>query len=350
MDSMNRDGASRAFRRGVMAATAATAAGWIGARAMRTSATPELPAALAAERRETVRRAGRLSYYAAGSGTPLLLVHSINAAASAYEVKPIFEHAVAKHWVYAPDLPGFGFSDRSDRSYGMRLYVDAIHDMLDVIAAEHGRTPVDVLAVSLSSEFAARAAVEAPDRFRSLALVTPTGFSRGSDRLRGEDGATREVPGVYKTLNGLPFLGRGLYDLLVTRASIRYFLQRTFGSKAIDEGLLDYDYLTAHQPGAANAPFAFLSARLFAKDIRKIYERLTLPVWVPHATRGDFKDFSDAGWAEARPNWTFEAYPTGALPHFEQPEAFLASFDRFLADAQEVPAYSSGSEVRSPSP
>ena len=40
--------------------------------------------------RSTAGRAG-LSYYVAGAGAPMLLVHSINAAGSAYEVKPIFE-------------------------------------------------------------------------------------------------------------------------------------------------------------------------------------------------------------------------------------------------------------------
>jgi hypothetical protein len=43
-----------------------------------------LPPALNAARRETYGRSGRLSFYVAGEGRPLLLVHSINAAGSAY--------------------------------------------------------------------------------------------------------------------------------------------------------------------------------------------------------------------------------------------------------------------------
>ena len=57
-----------------------------------------LPAALPAARRlEIDGRSGRLSYYMAGEGDPLLLLHSINAAASAYEVRPAFEHAMRSH-------------------------------------------------------------------------------------------------------------------------------------------------------------------------------------------------------------------------------------------------------------
>ena len=306
--------------------------------------------AVAGERRELDRRAGRLSYYVAGSGPPLLLIHSINAAGSAYEVKPIFEHArAARRRVYAVDLPGFGFSDRSKRRYDVRLYVDAVHDMLETIAAEHGQAPVDALAISLSSEFLARAAVERPERVRRLAFVTPTGFGRAYHLLRKPTGATREIPGLHAFFT-FPLWSQAFYDLLVSRASIRYFLQRTFGSKRIDEGLLDYDYLTTHQPGAKNAPYAFVSGRLFSADVREVYEKLTQPVWVPHATRGDFRDFSEAGWAAARPNWTFQPFDTGALPHFERPDEFLAAFDAFFAPEPATSSYSSVSEARSPSP
>lgn len=309
-----------------------------------------LPPAVAGERRETRGRAGRLAYYVAGSGAPLLLVHSINAAGSAYEVKPIFEHAARGRRAYAVDLPGFGFSDRSDRRYDVRLYTDAVHDMLDAIAAERGEEePVDALAISLGSEFVARAAVERPDRCRRLALVTPTGFGKAYHLLRKPAGSTREIPGLHAFFR-FPLWSQAFFDLLTSRRSIRYFLERTYGSKAIDEALLDYDHRTTHQPGARYAPYAFVSGRLFSADIRQVYERLTLPVWVPHGTRGDFRDFSDAGWAAARPNWTFQPMDTGALPHFERPAEFLAAFDRFFAPATPEPAYASASGARSPSP
>lgn len=124
------------------------------------SAKPVLPPALDASRREVYGRSGRLSFYAEGAGAPLLLVHSINAAGSAYEVKPIFERLVGSRQVYAVDLPGFGFSDRSKRQYSPRLYTDAIHDMLGVIAKDgNDDKPIDALAVSLGSEFLARDAV-----------------------------------------------------------------------------------------------------------------------------------------------------------------------------------------------
>lgn len=337
----------RPLRRAAGVSLLATA-GLVGCSAMVTPRNVALPPAVSGERRQIEARAGRLSCYVAGTGAPILLVHSINAAGSAYEVRPLFERLKDHYRVYACDLPGFGFSDRSDRRYDVRLFVDAIHDMLDAIAAEHGPRPVDALAVSLSSEFLARAALERPERFRSLALVTPTGFSRAYERLSGPEGATREVPGLYGFFT-FPVWSNAFYSLLTSRPSIRYFLRKTFGRKDIDEDLLDYDYRTTHQPGAKNAPYAFVSGRLFSRDIKSVYERLALPVWMPHGTKGDFQDFTGAGWTKTRPNWTVQPFATGALPHFEQPAEFLAAYERFLA-AQAASGYSSLSEARSPSP
>lgn len=290
---------------------------------------PTLPPAVSGERREIETRAGRLSYYVAGAGSPVFLIHSINAAGSAYEVRPIFEPLLARRRVYAVDLPGFGFSDRSARPYDIRLYVDAVHAMLEAIAAEAGPVPVDALAVSLSSEFLARATVERPERLRTLALVTPTGFGRAYRTLRGSAMAPREVPGLYRLFT-FPLWSQAIYDLLVSERSIRYFLRRTWGSRQIDEGLARYDYLTTHQPGAKNAPFAFVAGRLFSKDIREVYQRLTLPIWMPYGTRGDFGDFSEAGWLRAQPNWAVQPFDSGALPHFEHTDEFLAAYGRFL--------------------
>ena len=308
----------------VTACTAAIAYGRFG--------TPQalpVPPAVSGERRVIQRRAGPLSYYVSGSGAPLLLIHSINAAGSAYEVRPLAEALRDDRRVYAVDLPGFGFSDRSDRPYRIALYVAAIHDMLDEIAAESGPGAIDALALSLSSEFLARAATERPEAFRTLALVTPTGFQRGSASRGQGTRETREVPGLFGTLN-VPVWSRGLYNLLVTRPSIRFFLEKTWGSKLIDEDLLAYDYLTTHQAGAEHAPYAFVSGRLFTADIKAVYERLAGPVLVVHGTKGDFQDFSEAGWAKAKPNWRFVALDTGALPHFERLLEVLGAYRGFL--------------------
>ncbi len=65
-------------------------------------AKPVLPAALHAER----FKSGGVSCYVAGKGPALLLVHSVNAAASAAQMRPLFEYCCATRTVFAIDLPG----------------------------------------------------------------------------------------------------------------------------------------------------------------------------------------------------------------------------------------------------
>ena len=129
---------------------------------------PTLTPALNASRRVLEGRVGPLNVYVAGEGPPLLLIHSMNASASAYEIKPIFEAMQSDRQVWAPDLPGYGFSDRADRHYDRAVFVDAIELILDAIHQSTGVRAVDVLALSLSAEFVARLALRRPECFRSL--------------------------------------------------------------------------------------------------------------------------------------------------------------------------------------
>lgn len=289
------------------------------------------PPAVSGERFTTRGDAGSVACYVAGSGAPLLLVHSVNAAASAAEVRPLHEHYRASRTVYSIDLPGFGASERSDRVYSPRLMTDALLQLLDAIGARGHAGPVDALAVSTGCEFLARAASEFPQRFGHLALVSPTGL-RGEVPRRGPAGATRALPGLYRALRG-PGWGGALYRGLTRPAVIRYFLGRTWGSKAIDEQLWAYDVMTARLPGSEYAPLYFLSGGLFSADILSVYESLKQPVWLSHGVRGDFTDYRGRRWLEGRGNWRFSTYPTGALPFFELPERFIHDHDDFIGVA-----------------
>jgi pimeloyl-ACP methyl ester carboxylesterase len=274
----------------------------------------------------TSERAGRLSYYEDSSeaGRPLVLVHSINAAPSTFEMRPLFEHFRHHRPVYALDLPGFGFSERRDRRYSPELFTDAIADLLtDVVDA-----PADLAAFSLSSEFAARTALRLPDRVASLVFISPTGF--GARSLPSLATARR----VHRALT-LPFLSEGLYSLLTTRASIRYFLGQAFVGETPPE-LIEYAYATSHQPGARYAPLYFLSLQLFTPNAcDELYARLELPVLAlydrdPNVT---FERLPEL--VSARENWRAERIePSLGLPHWEKTAETIAAMERFWAGEQ----------------
>jgi pimeloyl-ACP methyl ester carboxylesterase len=289
-------------------------------------------AAAAAVRSDVISAGARVAVYCSGTvGAPLLLIHSINAAASAAEVEPLRVRYGSTRRVYCVDLPGFGESDRSDRPYTPRLMTDAIVQVARTIAARTGQ-PIDALAVSLSCEFLARAAGEQPALFRSLAFVSPTAFS-GTATLRAPAGTTRGRTWLYRLLRG-PGWGAALFRQLTRPRVIRYFLERTWGSRNIDEGVWRAAVLMSRYPGAHFAPLYFLSAVLFSADIHTVYDSIPVKVWVAHGRRGDFVDYRQLPAFAERNHWRVTVFDTGALVYFEQLGSFAAEYDRVLTNAE----------------
>lgn len=284
--------------------------------------TVALPEAVPAARHRFNTPSGvKLSYYADDQtpGQPLVLIHSINAAASVFEMKPLFEHYQSQRPVYAPDLPGFGFSERSPRPYSPKLYANTINTFLEEIVGE----AADVVALSLSSEFAARAAVERPELFRSLTVISPTGMRANTPTVPSE--------ALYNFFT-FPLWSKSLFDLLTIRASIRYFLNKNFATEAPDE-MIEYAYAAAQQKGARHAPYYFVFGQLFTDDATEaFYKNLTIPGLVlydrdPNTSFDKLPELlkENAHWQAQRIS------PTCGLPHWEKPDETFAALDAFWA-------------------
>jgi pimeloyl-ACP methyl ester carboxylesterase len=296
-----------------------------------------LPEALPGRRRVfDAPTTGRLAYYedpGSGPGTsapPLVLLHSVNAAASSYEMRPLFERYRGRRRVYALDLPGFGFSERSRRRYTPDLYAAAIVEFLEgVVNPAQG---ADLVALSVSAEFAALVALRRPELVRRLVLIAPTGFetnARGVRRARelGRSGRIRQALTV-------PGLAQPLFDLVVSRLSIRHFLTRQFERDAPSTELLHYAWATAHQPGARHAGLAFLSGELFTPEIRWLaYERLRLPVLVLYDRSVNTSFELLPALLRARDNWEAARIgPARDLLHWERPVETVAEMDEFFRE------------------
>lgn len=269
------------------------------------------------------RRAGQLAYYAAGSPRrgvpPLVLLHSINAAASSFEMKPLYDYYAQSRRVVALDLPGYGFSDRSDRTYTPALFRDAI---LDLVEQELGGVSVDAVALSLGSEFLALAAQASPLLFRSLTFLSATGFSRRSRSLRPND--------LLLNLLRVPIWRRPIYDLLTSRPSLRLFLQFSQRTR-LNRALADYAYVTSHQPHAENAPYYFIAAKLFTPTILDVYCALPQPCLAIFG-QDSFAGYDLVGELRDRPNWRIHSMANaGALVHWDEPRAVVSLLDAHLA-------------------
>jgi pimeloyl-ACP methyl ester carboxylesterase len=258
--------------------------------------------------------AGLLAYYVGGPANPksklppVLLIHSVNAAASSFEMRPLFERLIRTRRVYALELPGFGFSERVDRVYTPELMRDAI---LAMINGPLKGGPVDAVALSLGGEFLALAAESQPRAFRRLAFLSPTGFGRRAQSLRPNAGLLRFLRA--------PAWRRELFDLLTTRLSIGFFTRQS-AKKPLPADFSDYAYETAHQPEAENAPYSFVSANLFTPNILDTYRDLKQPSLLIHG-QDRFADFDHLEQVLTNPAWSVLPFDgAGALVHWDFPE------------------------------
>lgn len=292
----------------------AAAAGWIAYSRKVIDHSLPLPNAVNAPRQLlSSATCGMLNFYSdrSGTGRPLVLLHSINAAGSAYEMRPLFHHYQGSRPVFALELPGFGFSERSKRVYSAQLYQDAITEFLQ----REVKAPADVVALSLSSEFAAAVALAQPALFASLSVISPSGMGARN----GSGGADSGIGNILHAAFSYPLWGQALFDLLVTRKSIRWFLQQSFAGP-VDEGLVEYGYLTSHQIGAHHAPLYFISGKLFTRDVAgRVYERLSMPTLAIYDQDPYTRFELLPRVLERNPQWRAERiWPTRGLPHFEK--------------------------------
>jgi pimeloyl-ACP methyl ester carboxylesterase len=181
--------------------------------------------------------AGAVTVYAGGSGPPVLLVHSINALASAAEVRPLFEALRQDNSVYALDLPGYGLSQRLPRAYTVSDMCNAIRLVAQWVSQRHLDLPLQVVGVSLSCEFVARVAQQMPGFFNTMALVSPTGF-RGGKSLRQPEGSTMFIAGINRFLRHPgPGWSRVLFGPLLGATGVGLFIRRTRGWPRLAEKL-----------------------------------------------------------------------------------------------------------------
>jgi 2-hydroxymuconate-semialdehyde hydrolase len=129
----------------------------------------------------------RTNYHDQGSGAPLLLIHGSGPGVSAWANWRLTIPALARQArVIAPDMAGFGFSDRpAGYSYTMDGWVAQAVGLLDALGIER----TDLVGNSFGGALALALAIRHPQRVRRLVLMGSVGvpfpITRGLDDVWG---------------------------------------------------------------------------------------------------------------------------------------------------------------------
>ncbi|WP_029877427.1 alpha/beta fold hydrolase [Xanthobacter sp. 126] len=143
-----------------------------------------------------------------GHGTPVLLIHGSGPGVSAWaNWRGVIPALSERFRVVAPDMVGFGFSDRpSDIRWTREIWVRQVLDLMDALGLER----VDIVGNSFGGAIGLALAVAHPVRVRRLVLMGSVGLSfpisEGLEKVWGYEpslSAMRELLDIFAFDRGL---------------------------------------------------------------------------------------------------------------------------------------------------
>ena len=254
----------------------------------------------------------KMHYEEAGTGETILLLHGFAASSSSWSAAiPALAHG---HHVLAPDMPGFGFSDKPDVEYGNDLFVAATHEFLEKM----GIARAILVGNSMGGGIAVQYVRKYPEQVSRLVLIDTAGVAEGFN--------------TYQTLFKLIFnplteilppnrtmVGLILKDVLyhdagkVTASQIDQYYRPYTTAGAMRAATKTMDSFSGHFPESdftgIGVPTLILwgaNDRIFPVDTSETLLRL-----IPHSKREILSE-------------------CGHTPQEEQPTGFLESLTRFL--------------------
>lgn len=254
---------------------------------------------------------------------PLLFLHNFGGGASAYEWSKVYPAFAINYRILAPDLIGWGESAHPVRDYQIQDYLTTITEFIIATC----RQPVTVVASSLTAALTIRLAINQPNLFQTLFLVSPSGFDDFGQ------GAGRRLP--------LPIINTPLLDNLIyalgaeNEFAVRNFLQSFLFAKPerVSPEMVQAYLTSAQQPNAKFAALAFLRGDLYFDLSLYIQQLKTKSVifWGEQAQFTNIKLGRRLANLNVRAIQDFYAIAnTGILPHLETPEVIIGLLQRYL--------------------
>ncbi|MCB1007787.1 MAG: alpha/beta fold hydrolase [Acidobacteria bacterium] len=267
---------------------------------------------------------GDVLFQRLGQGEPVVLLHSFGPGHDSFEWRAAAERLAGDFQVFAPDLPGWGRSDRPAIDYDAELYIDFLIDYANDVV----RRRAVWIASGITAAYAVQLAVDRPELVRALGLVCPLGLETAADEPDLKDA-------VIHRLLRLPIFGTSALNVYSSRRGIEHHLrEEVFADPAMaTPERIDHYWRGAHENGSRGALAAYLAGYLnhaVAGELDRLHAPLLL-VWGEQAAQPPV-GAADL-WRHAVPDAELEVLAdAGTQPHAEQPESFAEAVTRFHRD------------------
>jgi pimeloyl-ACP methyl ester carboxylesterase len=277
----------------------------------------------------------RVHHMHGGRGSPVLFIHGLGS--SGYmEWRSNLEPTAARHRVFAPDLPGYGRTEKPRARYSVPYFARFIERYM----ADRGLRSAAVVGASLGGRIALEVALEQPRLVRKLVLVNTLGLGRPKVRMAQAAYGLVTIPRVGEAVMG--FARDALH--WAPRNMIRRVAARYAGGSSDLEAALDDGYLDDLREMYATDEFrnAYLSTvrsligpgAIFGghHDVTARLNELKIPVQLIWGTNDPLFPLAHAARAHTLIERSRLAVIEGAghTPQAERPEEFNRVLNRFL--------------------
>jgi 2-hydroxymuconate-semialdehyde hydrolase len=235
--------------------------------------------------RSTVAAGIRTNYHDLGSGHPLLMIHGSGPGVSAWANWRLVMPALAERArVIAPDMVGFGFTDRpAGQRYDMDAWVGQAVGLLDAL----GIARTDLVGNSFGGALALALAIRHPQRVRRLVLMGSVGvpfpITQGLDAVWGYTPSFENMRAIMDYFAWDRALVNDQLAQLRYEASIRPGFQESFAAMFPAPRQRWVDAMASREEDIRALPHQTLVVHGRDDRVIPLSTSLTLSNWIPRS-------------------------------------------------------------------
>lgn len=277
----------------------------------------------------------RVHHLHGGRGSPVVFIHGLGS--SGYmEWRHNLEPVAARHRVFAPDLPGYGRTDKPRARYTIPYFARFMQRYME----NRGLRSAVIVGASLGGGVALELAFEHPSLVRKLVLVNTLGLGRPKMRIAQMTYGLVTLPGVGEAVMRFTRDAmRWASPQMVRRVAARYSGASTDLSRAIDDTYLEDLKELYAKDEFRNAYLSTVRGLIHPKalfgghhDVTTRLNELKIPVQLIWGADDPLFPLEHAARAHSMIQRSRLAVIEGAghTPQAERPEEFNRVLQRFL--------------------
>ncbi len=248
---------------------------------------------------------------------PVILVHGFGANNWCWRF--MLKELSARHPVYAPDLPGFGLSDKPEEfDYTLSGYARFIDSFMDAVGIESAV----LVGNSMGGGVAITTALAHPGRVKKLVLIDSIGYDKRGSR-------------VYRFL-GLPVI-RDMIAELTSPAMLRVLLKRRVyhNPSAVTEELVRRFFVAYRTKNGKRSPlWVYQGFAPFPTIPKEEIEKIDVPTLIVWGQHDKILPAEHAGRfsQDIASSRTIIIPDAGHVPHEERPEMVNPLISDFIGE------------------